>query len=100
MSCRRRNPWDELVGRSRRARGYLTDTASHAPPTTGTYKYDNPSAWSPATAGFVAKGSTYTEPVFGDPVLRLTDEYSGGSFSDIYAKNGWWNADEIGRAHV
>ena len=77
----------------------LTDTASHPPPTTGTYAYNNPNCWGPDTAGFIAAGATYVDPVFGETVLRVADKYPNSSNSDIYAKNGWFNADSTKFLH-
>jgi Big-like domain-containing protein len=72
---------------------YLMDTASHPPPTSGTYSYNG---FKPNHAAFPARGGTYTDPVFGSAIRRLTNEFNPGptgSGSHIYAKNGFWNAD-------
>src|SRR5262249_22524693 len=50
-------------------------------------------AFGPGAPGFPARGRTYVDPVFGTEVRRLTDEYPGTSGSQLYAKNGFWNAD-------
>jgi len=71
----------------------VSDTGVHAPPTNGPFPYSPPGSWLPGQAGFPAVGDSYIDPVFGTTVRRITDEFSGQSFSDIYATNGWWNAD-------
>jgi hypothetical protein len=47
----------------------------------------------PSRAAFPSLGKSYVDPVFGTTVRRLTDEYPRASDSDLYAKNGYWNAD-------
>jgi hypothetical protein len=47
----------------------------------------------PDRAGFPAVGGTFVDPVFGSTVRRLTNEFGRASVSDIYGKNGYWNAD-------
>jgi hypothetical protein len=69
------------------------DTGAHAPPAGGPYAYSPPGSWLPGTAGFPALGSSYVDPVFGTTLRRITDEPPRQSSSDIYASNGWWNAD-------
>jgi hypothetical protein len=69
----------------------LTDTSSHAPPTTGTYAYNS---WKPGAAGFPAVGEFYTDPVFGQKITRLSDVGTANEGdSNLYFKNGFWNAD-------
>jgi len=63
---------------------YLTDGGIHAPPTTGTYAYNT---FKPGAAGFPAVGGTYTDPVFGGVVKRLTDIGANRNNEDIYAKH-------------
>lgn len=67
----------------------ITDALSHPPPTTGTHAYN--------TFRGPAKGASFTDPVFGEKITRLTADPS--SASDIYAKNGFWNADGKRLAH-
>jgi len=73
----------------------ISDLAVHAPPKTGPYAYSPPyGSFVPGQAGFPAVGQTYVDPVFGNAIRRLSNNYpSAASASDIYAKNGWWNAD-------
>lgn len=63
---------------------YLTDGGLHAPPTTGTYAYN---AFKPGAASFPAVGGTYTDPVFGGIVKRLTNIGASANNEDIYAKH-------------
>ena len=74
------------------ATAYLTDTASHPPPSSGTYAYDT---FGPGAPGFPAVGQDYVDPVFNETIRRLTDETSFAEFgaSEIYSKNGYFNAD-------
>src|SRR5437016_8058776 len=81
-----------LVASSVAAQG-LTDSVTHAPPTTGSFPYSPPGTWMPGQPGFPAAGQSYVDPVFGTTIRRLTNDFPGQSFSDIYATNGWWNAD-------
>jgi hypothetical protein len=74
----------------------ITDHEVHAPPTSGPYAYNS---FQPGTAGFPARGAAYTDPVFGSTVRRLTDEAGRSSWSDIYSKNGYWNADATMMVH-
>lgn len=92
----RPRPWDHLMRRGLGARGYLSDTAVHDPNTiTGTYKYNNPNCWGPKTAGFIAAGASYVDPVFSETVYRLTatDNPLVQLTSEQYAHNGLINAD-------
>jgi hypothetical protein len=76
------------------ASAYLTDTASHPPPTSGSYAYYSTyGTFGPDRPGFPGVGQTYVDPVFGSTVRRLTNETSHEPGSDIYGKNGFWNAD-------
>jgi hypothetical protein len=73
---------------------YLTDAASHPPPTSGAYAYySSYGSFGPDREGFPGVGQTYVDPVFGSTVRRLTNELGQPSRSDIYGKNGFWNAD-------
>jgi hypothetical protein len=69
---------------------FLSDAASHPPPTTGGYPYGT---FNPSTPGFPAQGQSFVDPVFGNTITRLTNEFPSHSISDIYAKNGFINAD-------
>ena len=40
-----------------------------------------------------ALGVVVTDPVFGGHIHRITATGTGGTDSQIYAENGWWNAD-------
>ena len=73
---------------------YLSDTASHPPPSSGSYAYyATAGTFGPDQAGFPAIGGSFVEPVFGGSIKRLTNELGQQSFSEIYAKNGFQNAD-------
>ena len=74
---------------------YLTGAASHPPPTTGAYAYYSTyGSFGPDQAGFIGKGQTFIDPVFGSTIRRLTNDVGQEqSYSDIYGKNGFWNAD-------
>jgi len=71
----------------------LTDGLDYLPPTAGAYAYSPPGSWFPGVLGFPDVGASYVDPVFGVAVRRMTDEFPNPSSSDIYAKNGFWNAD-------
>ena len=71
----------------------LTDLGVHPPPTSGPYPYSPPGSWIPGSAGFPAQGTTYVDPVFGQTIRRLTNVYPNVGDSELYAKNGLWNAD-------
>ena len=76
------------------AGAYLTDTEIHPPPTTGAYAYYSTfGTFGPDRAEFPGAGASYVDPVFGSTVRRLTSSVGIPSGSDIYAKNGFWNAD-------
>ena len=72
------------------AAAYLTDTATNVPPTTGALAVDT---FTPNQPGFPGVGQTFVDPVFGSTIRRLTNELGRPSVSDIYGKNGYWNAD-------
>jgi hypothetical protein len=55
----------------------ITDSVSHLPPTSGTYA-DN--TFKPGASGFPGVGQSYTDPVFGTTITRLTD--NGGKVGD------------------
>jgi len=76
------------------ATAYVTDAASHPPPTSGAYAYYSTyGSFGPDRPGFPGAGQTYVDPVFGSTVRRLTNQMGQPSRSDIYGKNGFWNAD-------
>lgn len=63
------------------------------PPTTGTYAYYNTyGTFGPNQPGFLALGATYQDPVFGSFIRRLSSETGQNSNSEIYSKNGFYNA--------
>src|SRR6266853_379873 len=68
---------------------YLTDIGIHVPPITGPYAYNT---FMPGAPGFPAVGGTYTDPVFGTVVRRLSDKTGSGNEDDIYAHH-WSNAN-------
>ena len=71
----------------------LTDALSHPPPTSGSFPYSPPGTWIPGSAGVLAPGQAFVDPIFGTTIRRLTNDFPGQSFSSIYVANGWWNAD-------
>jgi hypothetical protein len=83
-----------------RASAFLSDTANHPPPSTGGQAYYNTyGSFGPNQAGFPGKGQSYVDPVFGTTITRLTNELGQQSWSDIYAKNGYTNADNTLTVH-
>src|SRR5439155_237511 len=77
----------------------LTDLLVHPPPFIGPYPYSPPASWRPGQAGFLARGETYVDPVYGQTVRRLTDVYPGVGDSEIYGQNAQWNANGTRRIH-
>jgi hypothetical protein len=76
------------------AAGYVIDTAVHAPPATGTYAYyATYGVFGPDQSGFPRQGETFVDPVFGSTIKRLTNEMGQRSESEIYSKNGYFNAN-------
>jgi len=67
----------------------LTDALTHPPPATGPFAYNSfvPSG---------TQGASYVDPVFGTTVRQLTTDHVN---DDIYARNMWWNADEMRYLH-
>jgi hypothetical protein len=65
------------------------DSGIHPPPTTGPYGYNT---FQPGAAGFPAVGGSYTDPVFGGVVRRMTDQTGHIDCNDIYAHH-WANAN-------
>ena len=73
---------------------FVTDGGVHAPPTTGAYAYSPPyGTFNPGQTGFPVIGAAYKDPVFGTTIRRLTNTQFAMCQSDLYPKNGWWNAD-------
>lgn len=68
----------------------ITDSISHSPPMTGTYHYNN---FQPGTPGHPSVGGSYTDPIFGESITRLTARTGVGSAENTYARNGFHNAD-------
>ena len=76
------------------AGGYINDAGTYAPPSSGTYAYyATYGTFGPDQSSFPAKGESFVDPVFGSTVRRLTNEVGQHSFSEIYSKNGFFNAD-------
>jgi Big-like domain-containing protein len=76
------------------AAAYVTDAGTHAPPSSGAYAYYSTfGTFGPDRPGFPGVGQTYVDPVFGSTVRRLTNAIGQPPGSDIYGKNGFWNAD-------
>jgi hypothetical protein len=69
---------------------YITDALAHPPPMSGAFGYNT---FKPGASGFPAVGGTYVDPVFGATVRRLTNEVGSQSDSEIYSRNGFFNAD-------
>jgi hypothetical protein len=70
---------------------WLTDTASHLPPSCGAYAYET---FTPTSSYFPAVGASYLDPIFGETVTRLSNIYPSTSGSGIiYGINGRWNTD-------
>jgi hypothetical protein len=76
------------------AESYMTGSGVYAPPMTGPYAYyATYGAFGPDHSGFPRVGESFMDPVFGRPIKRLTNEMGQGSFSEIYSKNGYFNAN-------
>src|SRR5437773_11703399 len=71
-----------LVASSVAAQG-LTDSVTHAPPTTGPFPYSPPGTWMPAHPGFPLAGQSYVDPHFGTPNRRPTNNCPFQRYSDI-----------------
>lgn len=72
----------------------ITDSSVHAPPTSGTYAYyATYGTFGPDQSGFPGVGQSFVDPVFGSTIHRLTNELNQQSQSEIYSKNGYFNAD-------
>jgi hypothetical protein len=69
---------------------FHSDALVHVPPTTGPYAYN---IFMPGAIGFPAVGETYTDPIFGGVIRRLTDTVGHPNQEDIYAHH-WANAKE------
>ena len=83
-----------LSSGSATASGYLVDSAVWAPPSGGPYAYyPSYGVFGPDQSGFPRAGESFVDPVFGSSVRRLTNELGQHSFSEIYSKNGFFNAD-------
>lgn len=75
----------------------LTDSASHPPPSSGTYDYE---AFTPAAGGFPALGATYVDPIFGSTITRLSAVATGNTGSSIqYQRRGQFNHDGTAWLH-
>ena len=72
-----------------------TDASPHVPPTTSPYGYNTftPSnTFPPPEVGFPIVGGTYTDPIFGGIVRRLTNTVGQPNQEDIYGHH-WANAN-------
>ena len=69
-------------------------TAVLTPPSSGTYAYNT---FGPADPNFPAVGQSYTDPVFGTTIRRLSNIYPPASnlagSGLIYSRNSLWNAN-------
>ena len=74
---------------------FMTDSDSQPPPASGTYTYSPPGNFMPDNAGFPAVGESYTDPVFGETVKRITDTYpmAGANGHIQYSSKPMINAD-------
>lgn len=68
------------------------DTGVHAPPITGSSTTFDYNLFKPSAPGFPAVGGTYTDPVFGSVVRRLTNQTGNPNCDNIYAHH-WANAN-------
>jgi hypothetical protein len=76
------------------AASYIEDAAVHAPPTTGQNAYyPSYGAFGPDQSSFPRQGESFVDPVFGRTIKRLTNEMGQSSASEIYSKNGYFNAN-------
>jgi hypothetical protein len=76
------------------ARAYLTDALSHAPNSYNSFR--------PNTTGFPEAGGTYVDADFNETIRRLTDETAINprtAGSDIYGRNGFYNANGTRMLH-
>ena len=71
----------------------LGDAMSHPPPFDGPAAYSPPGDWLPGSDAFVGLGQSYTDPVFGTDITRITAIHPESSNSQIYVRNGFWSAD-------
>lgn len=68
----------------------IFSAANYSPPGDGTFAYD---VWKSNSVGFPAIGQSWVDPIFNESILRLTNVFPADLHSDIYSKNGWFNAD-------
>jgi hypothetical protein len=73
-----------------RSSAYIADESVRVPPTTGVQAYG---VFGPNEVTFPRRGGSYVDSVFGSTVRRVTAEFPYLAGNDIYAKNGFWNAD-------
>src|SRR5437773_12424443 len=76
-----------LVSPSVAAQG-LTDSVTHAPPTTGSFPYSSPGTCMPRQPGFPFAGQSYVDPVFVKKIRRLMHTFPLYRYSDIDGTNG------------
>jgi hypothetical protein len=72
------------------AQAFLSDSASHVPPMTGPFHYNN---FVPGSGGFPVVGGSYIDPIFTTTVTRLTNIGAVGSDLQLYSRNGFHNAN-------
>ena len=76
------------------AEAFVTDSAVYAPPSSGSYAYyATYGTFGPDQSGFPGQGGSFVDPIFGGTISRLTNEMGQQSSSEIYSKNGYFNAD-------
>ncbi len=64
---------------------YLTDSNTYMPLMTGTTGPDHYNNFTPASGSFPAVGSTYTDPIFGSAVRRLSNIGAVSNIEEIYS---------------
>jgi hypothetical protein len=73
---------------------FVTDDLARPPPTDGPYAYyPTAGTFGPDQSGFLARGESFVDPEFDTEITRFTDGFPSTGGNDIYARNGWWNAD-------
>src|SRR5688572_12392302 len=73
---------------------FVTDALSRPPPTSGMYAYyPTYGSFGPGQSGFPGIGQSFVDPVFGSSIRRLTNELGLHSASEIYSRNGFFNAN-------
>ena len=90
VACVTAMPEMRAGARAPRSAAYVGDDSVRVPPTSGTQAYG---VFGPNEATFPGAGGWYMDSVFGTTVRRITDDFPNAASNEIYAKNGFWNAD-------